>query len=220
MDKKLKQNLINEYKNIFEGIFEAGGGYNFRYFHGLRTMKYCEQFLKLSQFKNKSINKDALIIASLFSDVGKVKAINKSNELVYGSAGDRNHEKIGARIVLNYLLKHINNQKLIKLVAQIISEQKGARQTTIESKLVKDADRLDNYGFIKIWRTITYANYDKRNIDRLKEFWIDEKERNSAKIYLEKFNFPVIKKIAIERFKKFDYLILEIDRESQGKDIT
>ena len=219
MNKQLKEKLINEYRKVFINTFEAGGGYGFRYYHGLRTMKYCEQFLKLPYFKNKAINKDAAVIAALFADIGKVKAINKKGELVYGSRGDQEHAEAGAKIISKYLSKYIKNKGLINLIVYIINEQHNKEQSTIEAKLVKDADRLDNYGFIQIWRHITYAHYDRRGIDRLKEFWIDEKARENAKNYLKKFNFPIIKKLAKVRYRKLNYLISEIDKESQGKDI-
>src|SRR4030042_341322 len=217
MNKQLKEKLIVEYKKAFINTFEAGGGYGFRYYHGLRTMQYCERFLKLPYFRHKKINKDAVVIAALFADIGKIKTINKNGKLVYGSKEDYNHAEIGAKIVVKYLTKHIKDKTLINLVTDIINEQHNKEQTTLEAKLVKDVDRFDNYGFIQIWRHITYAHHDKRNVDRLKEFWVDEKARESAKNYLKKFNFTIISKIALVRYKKLDYLISEIDKESQGK---
>ena len=151
--------------------------------------------------------------------MGKGKAIKKGGELVYGSKGDREHAKSGALLVARYISKYLKDKKLINFIQEIIREQQGAGQTTIESKLVKDADRLDNYGFIQIWRHITYAHYDKRNIDRLNEFWVKEAYRRKAKDYLKRFNFPIIKRIALERFKKLDRLLKEIDREVNGRDI-
>ena len=219
MKQVLKQRLITEYKKAFINTFEAGGGYGFRYFHGVRVMTYCEKFLKLPYFKNKKINYDVVIIAALFADIGKVEAINKKGEIVYGSKADNNHAELGATIVKKYLSKHIKDEKLINDVALVINEQHDKDQTTIEARIVKDADRFDNYGFIKIWRHITHAHYDKRNIDRLKEFWIDEDAKSKAKKYLSQFNFPVIKRLAIARYKKLDHLIKEIDLETQGKDI-
>lgn len=218
MKKELKQKLLDEYKSIFINVYEAGGGYGFRYFHGLRTMKYCEKIMKLNYFKNKNINKDATLIAALFADVGKIEAVNSQGELVYGSEADLNHDKIGVDIAKRHLVKFIKDEKLIDFISQIISEQHGT-QTTLESKIVKDADRLDNYGYIQIWRHITYALYDKRNIDRLSEFWFGEGANIKAKNYLKKFNFLVTKQIAVKRYKKLNQLILEIDQESEAKDI-
>ena len=35
----------------------------------------------------------------------------------------------------------------------------------IEAKLIKDADLFDGFGFIQIWRNVTYAHYYKKNIN-------------------------------------------------------
>lgn len=220
MTIQLRQHLIEEYKKAFYTTFEAGGGYGFRYYHGVRVMTYCEQFLKIPYFKDKKINKDATIIAALFADIGKVAALDEHGELIYGSQGDLDHAEIGARIIRDYLGQHIADTGLIEFIAQIIDEQHGKEQTSLEAQLVKDADRLDNYGFIQVWRHITYAHYDKRNIDRLNEFWLQEGAREKAKGYLEKFHFPFVKKIAMQRFEKLDYFLSEIEREVKGEDIA
>lgn len=219
MTTQLKQHLIEEYKKASYNTFEAGGGHGFRYYHGVRVMTYCEKFLELPYFKDKKVNKDAAIIAALFADIGKVAALNEQGELIYGSQGDLDHAEIGARIIREYLEKHIKDVKLIDFIAQIIDEQHGKEQTSLEAQLVKDADRLDNYGFIQIWRHITFAHYDKRNIDRLNEFWVQEAAREKAKGYLEKFHFPFVKKIAMQRFEKLDYFLHEIEREVKGENI-
>lgn len=182
-------------------------------------MTYCEQFLKLPYFKDKKINKDATTIAALFADIGKVAAVNENSELIYGSQGDRDHAEIGARMIRDYLGNHIEDSQLLDFIAQIIDEQHGKEQNSLEAQLVKDADRLDNYGFIQVWRHITYAHYDKRNIDRLNEFWVQERAREKAKGYLEKFHFPFAMDVAMQRFKKLDYFLQEIDREVKGEDI-
>lgn len=219
MNSNLKTKLIEEYKKIFINTFESGGGYGFRFYHGLRIMKYCEQFLKLPYFKNKKINKDAVLVAALFHDIGKVMAINKSGEIDYDSHGNQNHAEIGGTLIPKYLSMYIKDEKLIALIARIVDEQHGKDQTSIEAKLVKDADRFDNYGFIQIWRNITHAHYDKKNIDGILEFWHGGAQEY-AKERLAKFNFPAIKKLAAKRFKKMNYLFAEIDRECEGKDIN
>jgi len=219
MKKEIEDKLVSEYKKIFIKTFEAGGGHGFRYDHGLRTMKYCKKFLEMPYFKNKKINKDAVIIASLFADVGKINAVNKKGEIIYGSKGDINHAEIGAKIIGKYIGQYIKDKDLVDFVARIIGEQHSKEKTSIEAKIVKDADYLDNYGFIKIWRSITYSNYERKGIDSLRDFWIEKGSLENAKKRLDNFNFSVIKKIARKRYAKLEYLILEIDKENNGKDI-
>jgi putative nucleotidyltransferase with HDIG domain len=218
MTKTLKNKLIGEYKKAFQGTYEKGGGYNFRFYHGLRVMKYCEKFLQLDYFKKKTIDKDALLVAALFHDIGKVQAVDKFGEIQYSSKSNKEHERIGANLIHKYISKYIKDQEITKSVEKIIGEQ-HQQQTTIESKLVMDTDRFDNYGFIQIWRHITHAHQSKRNIDQVFEYWFEENGRVEAKDSLKEFNYPVIRKLAKNRFEKLDHLILGIKRETEGLDI-
>lgn len=220
MDEKLKRRLVDEYTKAFADTYEAGGGYGFRVDHGIRCMTYVEKILELSYFKNKKVNKAAAIIAALYADIGKVEALDENKEIIYGSPADNDHANVGAYIVGNYIGTYIKDETLLKLVSEIIEEQHGKEQTTDEAKLVKDVDRLDNYGYITAWRHITYATHDKRRIDRLNEFWVGENAREKAKNYLEKFHFDFVRKIAEKRFKKFDEFLKEIEVEVKGEDIV
>jgi len=220
MDKQLQQQLVDEYTKAFAHTYEAGGGYGFRVDHGIRCMIYVGKILELPFFKGKEVNKVAALTAALYADIGKVEALDENNEIIYGSPADNDHANIGARIVSDYIAQYIKDDAIVKFVAQIIEEQHGKEQTTIEAQLVKDVDRLDNYGVITAWRHITYATHDKRRIDRLNEFWIDEGAREKALGYMEKFHFDVVRKIAEERFKKFDAFLNEIEREVRGEDIA
>lgn len=217
MNTSLKTKLIGEYRKAFLHTREKGGGYGFRFYHGLRVMKYCEKFLQMDYFKKKAIDKDVLLAAAFFHDIGKVKAVNKSGEIIYTSDANQAHDTIGANIVSRYIGKYFKDETL-KQIQQVIREQ-HKKQTTIEAKMVKDADRLDNYGFIQIWRHMTYAHQTKRNIDQILEYWFNERARKSAEQYLKKLHFPSIRKIATNRFKKLDYLLSEIKKENDGLDI-
>lgn len=222
MNPETEEKLIEIYKQAFYNTYEDGGGYGFRYHHGVRVMLYCKKIIELSQFKNESINKEALIVGALFHDIGKVKAINESGEIVYGTAADKDHARIGSEIVDEYIQEYIKDEDTLNLIKKIILESDDNIQTTTESKILKDADRLDNYGFITVWRHITGIQYHKNpeNVLRLKQFWVDENFRGKALGYLDQFNYEPIKKLAEKRFEKLDYLIQEIDREATGSDIA
>lgn len=222
MNSETESKLVEIYKEAFYHTHEDGGGYGFRYHHGVRVMLYCKKIIELKYFKNEPINKKALIVGALFHDIGKVKAIDENGEIVYGTAADKDHARIGSEIVGEYIQEYIEDEETFSLIKKIILESDDSIQTTIEAKILKDADRLDNYGFITVWRHITGIQYHKNpeNVLRLKQFWVDENFRGKALGYLDQFNFEPIKKLAEKRFEKLDYLIKEIDREAAGLDIT
>lgn len=218
--KELISKLKKNYKKIFEGVWEYGGGYGYRYRHGVRVMENVQKISQLPIFKKERIDHNALQIAALFHDVGKIVAVDKNKQLIYGNYGDKSHDEIGAKIVKKYLKKYISNKNLIEKIALIIVEQeKDKENISLESKIVKDADRLDHFGVIHLWVSIIYANYQKKNIEGLKEFWEGDEGKKHYIKNLDKFYFPEVKKIAQKRLGNLEKTTELIFEEDMGKDI-
>jgi len=220
MNQEILNNLIIEYKQLFENVWEFGGGYGFRYHHGVRVMNYCKKIAKYPRFKNENLNIDALLISALFHDIGKIEAVNKSGQLIYGNYGGISHDALGAKIVPKHLEKYIKDKELINLICLIISEQEGKiTPTRIESKIIKDADRLDHYGVLHLWCSITYANYQKKNIEGLKEFWDGEEGKKKYEANFSKFYFPEVRAVAEKRFENLTKTTELMFEEQDANDI-
>jgi len=220
MNPEILEQLKSEYRKLFEDVWELGGGYGFRYQHGIRVMNYCQKVAKYPRFKEENVNLDALLIAALFHDIGKIEAVDNNGQLIYGNYGGISHDSLGAKIAPRYLGKHIKDQKLIDLICLIISEQESKiTPTRIESKIIKDADRLDHYGVLHLWCSITHANYQKKNIEGLKEFWEGEEGKNKYEANFSKFYFPEVKAIAEKRFKNLAYATELMFNENEGSDL-
>ena len=219
-NKELIDLLVAEYKQLFENVWEFGGGYGFRYHHGVRVMKYCQKIAKYPRFKNENINLDALLIAALFHDIGKIEAVDKNGQLIYGNYGGISHDSLGAKIAPKYLEKYVKDKELIDLICLIISEQESKiTPTRIESKIIKDADRLDHYGVLHLWSSITHANYHNKNIEGLKEFWEGEEGKKKYEANFSKFNFSEVKTIAEKRFKNLAKTTELMFNEYEGSDL-
>lgn len=220
MDKNLLNDLICEYKQLFEKVWEFGGGYAFRYHHGVRVMKYCQKIARYPRFKEENINLDALLIAALFHDIGKIEAVDENGQLIYGNYGGISHDALGAKIAPKYLEKYIKDKALIDLICLIISEQESKIiPTRIESKIIKDADRLDHYGVLHLWCSITHANYHQKNIEGLKEFWDGEEGKEKYEANFSKFYFPEVKAIAKKRFGNLVKATELMFDENEGSDL-
>ena len=220
MNQEILEQLKTEYKTLFENVWEFGGGYGFRYHHGVRVMKYCQKIAKYPRFKEENINIDALLIAALFHDIGKIEAVNENGQLVYGNYGGISHDSLGAKIAPKYLEKYVKDKELIDLICLIISEQESKiTPTRIESKIIKDADRLDHYGVLHLWSSITHANYHNKNIEGLKEFWEGEEGKKKYEANFSKFNFSEVKTIAEKRFKNLAKTTELMFNEYEGSDL-
>lgn len=220
-NKLVLESLKTEYKKLFENVWEFGGGYGFRYHHGVRVMKYCQKIAEFPRFDNESINMDALLIGALFHDIGKIEAIDKNGQLIYGNYGGISHDALGAKIAPKYLEKFIKDKDLINQICLIISEQESkVVPTRIESKIIKDADRLDHYGVIHLWCSITHSNYHKKNIEGLKEFWEGEEGKKKYEANFSKFYFPEVRAIAEKRFKNLTKATELMFEEQSGIDLN
>lgn len=220
IDNKTLITLQEEFKKIFDNTFELGGGYGFRYQHGVRVMNYCKKIAEFPRFKDENLNIDALLVAALFHDVGKIKAVDEHGQIIYGNYGDKSHEHLSAEITPGYISKYIDDPELIKLICLIITEQeRGVEPTRIESKIIKDSDRLDNYGVIHLWRTAVYSNYEKKNIEGLQEFWESDEGKKKCENNLAKYYFSEVAEIARKRFEKLDEVTMLMIKEQKGEDI-
>jgi len=219
----MKQNDLNFYISklyeLFKDISEPGGGKGFRYWHGLRVMNYAKGFLKRyrSDFRKFNIDAEVTIISSLFHDVGKIKATDATKIINYDSQANLNHQEIGGYIIKEILREKLPIEKIEKIV-EVIKEQDAPKNMMPESMLVSDCDILDNCGLLKLWRTITYAQYQGRNIDRVWEYWKKEQGLKKIEREIKGIHFLVIKKVAVQRLKKLDYVIKEMKKEAQGED--
>jgi len=220
MNQEILEKLKAEYKQLFQNVWELGGGYGFRYHHGVRVMKYCQKIAEFPRFNGENLNVDALSVAALFHDIGKIEAVDKNGQLIYGNYGGISHDALGAKIVPKYLEKYIKDKELIDLICLIISEQESkTTPTRIESKIIKDADRLDHYGVLHLCCSITYANYQKKNIEGLKEFWGGDEGKNKYEANFSKFYFPEVKAIAEKRFKNLSRVTGLMFDENEGLDL-
>lgn len=220
MNQEILEQLKQEYKNLFESVWEFGGGYGFRLNHGIRIMNYCQKIAKYPRFKDENINLYALLFAALFHDIGKIEAVDENGQLIYGNYGGISHDALGAKIAPKYLDKFIKDKNLIDLICLIISEQESIlTPTRIESKIIKDADRLDHYGVLHLWCSITHANYHKKNIKGLKEFWEGEEGKKKYEANFSKFYFPEVRAIAEKRFKNLTKATELMFKEQNGDDL-
>jgi len=209
--------LIKIYARVFKGVKEYTG-YEYRLDHGVRVFNYCKHFCEMDFLKNKNINKDALLIAALFHDIGK---IHKVNDIKYMEGYDDEkfkHDEVGEKIIADYLGKYVGNNDLIKKISRIIGGHHGNNLTEFESYVIWDADKLDNSGLMLLIRLIAFNEHKERNLKGMFEYW-NKKGRSNAISQLNEYHFEKIGILATSRFKKLDRLMKDLFYECQTSDI-
>ena len=140
----------------------------------------------------------------------------------------------GVSIAKDWLIKQQVEEKLISKICKIIKDLsfKGAgvstRMSSIEGKVVQDADRLDAIGAIGIARAFTYGEYKNREMYNpeikpvLHQSFDDYKKNQSTTInhFHEKLlllkdlmNTETAKKIALKRHKFLENFLKQFEAE-------
>lgn len=101
--------------------------------------------------------------------------------------------------------------KELKLIAAYISGDGSP-----ESKLLQDADNLDEVGLINIWKMFTYSGLNKVSIKDTADYYFKAERQRQLKKIKSEINFPEAKKIGIERLQKTDEFLRALIDESKG----
>lgn len=214
MNDAIKEKLKKILHNAFKGSWELGGGAEFRYKHGVEVAEFA---LKIAKAEKLNVDYDALYVAGLFHDIGKVKAINESGEIDYESDANKNHENTYFKDLKKYIGSLVDDA-LIQKSADIIREELNDN-SSLERKVLKDADELGNFGYLQVWRTFNYTALTKQTFEQMLQFW-ESGNLEERKKWIDQLYFDTSKKVALKRYNRFANFIKTIKEESHGDDIV
>ncbi|MBU4502366.1 MAG: HD domain-containing protein [Nanoarchaeota archaeon] len=213
--KKYKKE-IGILKNIFGEATEMAGGKGHRFFHQLRVAHYCEGLAH--KFNLNDERRNILVLSALFHDIGKAPRIREDGTLDGSQKAD---EKQGSHMdrdhvldLLNKYLCNLHNENVLNKMADIISSQESE-----ESKILCDADILDEVGLVNVWKMFTFGGAFKVNIEETIEYYFDEDRPRLLKKSEEILHFDYSKELAKQRIQKTDDMLNALIAESQGRDI-
>ena len=211
--EKIIENTLEYIKNFFEN--ESSGH---DYFHTYRVFEMAKHLVK-----NEEANEQIVMLAALLHDVDDVKISPNTNK-----------NKDNARKFLQS--NNVDNQT-IDLICKVIDEvsykgNESSSPTSIEAKIVQDADRLDAIGAIGIARAFAFGgsrNRTMHNPDEPPQLNMNEQEyRNHVSTTINHFyeklfnltnlmNTKTAKEIAIKREQYMKEFLDEFFAEWDGK---
>jgi len=139
---------------------------------------HAERVCKLALFISEKEGGDPIVleIAALIHDIGIVPLAALKRELMVGDSnkehriffenyftGTENHADLGARIARNLLKEMELPEEKIEHICAVIREHNKPSKSSLESKILNDADVLERYGATWIARAFQRTNaFDKR----------------------------------------------------------
>jgi HD superfamily phosphodiesterase len=120
------------------------------------------------------------------------------------------HEEVRALIAGRFLKDNGYAEDKFRQIISIVSEHTTITQTTLESKIVADADKLDSLGATWVARGFQRTNaFDKRlGIESIPDKYLKGKEK-----YLNHFYSESARKMAAERYQFLAAFIEQFEKE-------
>jgi uncharacterized protein len=211
-----KNEIIRKTESFIKALLEGeGSGHDWWHIHRVRN-----NAMNIAQAYES--NEFVVQMAALLHDIADHK--------LHG--GD---EEIGPRKAKEWMLEQqVDSEEMLHIlkIMREVSFSKGKIPSTLEGKVVQDADRLDAIGAIGIARTFAYGGFKKReiynpnippvNYDSLEDY---KKNTNPTlnhfyeKLLLLKdmMNTEEAKKIALKRHEFMEHYLEQFYNEWEGK---
>lgn len=217
LPKNKEEALIRLLKQKMIGKEDMAGGMGYRYFHQLRVYNSCKRFLRLRSIRRKIPDENAVLIASLFHDIGRLSYYSDKPKL--SDFLMRGHEKESANLMRKMLVELIDD-KTLYTAAEIVAQYKDRNsRRSFDLEFLSELDALDKVGMLNIWRMFSFSAFYKRTVASTLDYYYDtEIERKKGK-WLRKFKIPELRKVAVRRIREMDKAMEELEREQQSKDI-
>ncbi|MBU1849860.1 MAG: HD domain-containing protein [Nanoarchaeota archaeon] len=212
----MKSKLIGEVKDLIKkkyfAYFEKGGGKGYRYYHAVRVadnaLRYVNKF-------NISLDKDVLVISCLLHDIGKT-VMSSNTEITYDSPIEEHCVK-GSQQAENILTRLNASSKLINHVKEIILNHHDLDSELVEIKILQNADDLDEFGMLNVWRILSYSFQTDRSPQDSCHYWFSVYETMQSKI-ASNFSIPFFKELALKRVENCNYFFTSFSKELNSND--
>ncbi len=206
--------LLERLEEEFSEYYELAGGKNYRYHHLVRTHRYVKKLVEKPEIRDLEFNLKVLEVAALFHDIGRTEDIEDG--YLDPIEAHEGHAETGREIVEQFI-DDILSEEQVEEVKQVIGNH-HSRPEKVETRIVRDADRLGLFGPLNLWRMIHYASDKERPLeDSIEYFWGEGREQKKERF--DELNYECSKKIARKRMEKAEETMKTIEEEHLGKDI-
>jgi len=189
-----KKRLFLFFKKINYGHEYEGDGMNYRYFHALRVLKLANEIVQKENLTNE-INLDLLWVLAIFHDIGHNDELLSKEEI---KANDRTKDIYDNQLFARYVYPLIDENKLLEELKLVVNDFSKREFKKLESRVVKDADDLDEIGLLNFWRMGVYAGkYHLDPQDSIDYFY--QHDLSNKQQMVDKLFFDFSKKIAEQR---------------------
>ncbi len=197
----LKKEALKFFKKLNYNTEDDKDGKNYRYFHPLRVLDLSQKIAEREKLSNK-INNNILFLLALFHDIGRNEKLNKKHGLNL-----KDHDKNNILLFKKYVASFLKNKKDAEILIDVVEDFSLKQCVYKESKIVSDADNLDEIGILNFWRMAVYAGKHHQDGQQIIDFYYNFDRRDKKEKMKNKLFFKTSKKIANARLKEMDRIM-------------
>ena len=171
---KKYQKFIDIMIGYCDGFDEETGGHNYRLHHQLRVAESVYRICRSGELKN--VDEKIAVIAGLFHDVGRIHILKNNNTKTLKFERKeldkhRGHLEVSKTVALDLLKNEFSQAELTKLCDAMTEGDNPSK--TPESKILHDADFIDELGVLNLFRMFSYSGIINRSMGETVRYWFN-----------------------------------------------
>lgn len=192
--------------------------------HTTRVARSAGQIAKLPEVQEQEPDELAIAAAALYHEAGWIVRCRNGEisrlDLLIGPCTSAAREQ--AVVLMEGSLSELLPAVSLRRASVAVRTLSDRDIETIEGKVLREADNLDEFGLLILWPAIRRGAIDGKGVQAVIDKWRRQKEyRFWAARLNESFQFPPVRELARRRLGKWERFMEELEEEYKGnQDIT
>jgi HD superfamily phosphodiesterase len=196
----MEKHFFNFFHEINYGIEDRIDGKNYRYWHSQRVVKLSLEIAGHAD-TSENVDESLIFLLALFHDIGKNEKLVRENNLFL-----KEHDANNIFLFEKYLYPFLKDEKLTARLRLVTLDFSRKKYELPESRIVRDADNLDEIGILNFWRMASYAGKHHADVWESTEYYFAIDRQNKID-KMQGLFFEYSRKIFDERLREMDGLV-------------
>ncbi|HUU94336.1 MAG TPA: HD domain-containing protein [Phycisphaerae bacterium] len=190
--------------------------------HSRRVMQLARMLAKLPELADTPPHQNAVALAGLFHDAGwavQVREAQISPWQVLGRPTNDTQRVLGAALLEEHVA-HLFDADTVSLAAEAIRQCNDRYTTLVESRVLADADNLDEIGVMCLLRQFRQYQAEGRPLDQLVASWRRQQEYDYWEVRInDGLRFEATRELARQRLNAVGLFMEALARDLDCADV-
>jgi hypothetical protein len=190
--------------------------------HASRVARTAQRIMLVPEVRTAALDEMVVCAVALYHDAGWAVRVRDDEldrrEVLLRPPGPLHYEQ-GAMLLEKSLSKLLPRPALLRAADAILAL--ADRQTNImETKIVSDANHLDEFGMLSLWPAVRRGAVDGKAVQSTLETWRRRQEyRFWVARLADSFHFASVRSVAERRLSIYEQFMSVLEAEAGGEDL-